>query len=100
MTSMLTSLKGMRDEAVHEIRSWDDLRRRLQGDRRCFAFFHPALPGEPLIFVEVALLPEMPGAIEPLITIGSEPKAREEFLHAVTDSGVPRRVARLPGGTG
>ena len=43
-------------EAVHEIEGWDDLRRRLAPDRRCFAFFHPALPGEPLIFVEVALV--------------------------------------------
>src|SRR6202022_4269622 len=42
-------------EAVHEIKGWDDLRRRLAPDRRCFGFFHPALPGEPLIFVEVAL---------------------------------------------
>ena len=42
-------------EAVHEIGGWDDLRRRLAEDRRCFAFFHPALPDEPLIFVEVAL---------------------------------------------
>ena len=45
-------------EAVHAIDGWDDLRRRLQPDRRCFAFFHPQLPDEPLIFVEVALLPE------------------------------------------
>lgn len=43
-------------EAVHEIKGWDDLRRRLAPDRRCFAFFHPALRGEPLIFVEVALV--------------------------------------------
>ena len=57
----------IRHEAVHEIDGWDDLRRRLQPDRRCFAFFHPQLPSEPLIFVEVALLPEMPGAIKPLI---------------------------------
>ncbi len=42
-------------EAVHEIRGWDDLRRRLASDRRCFAFFHPAMPDEPLIFVQVAL---------------------------------------------
>ena len=43
-------------ESVHEIENWDDLRRRLQpDDRRCFAFFHPAMPDEPLIFVEVAL---------------------------------------------
>jgi len=51
-------------EAVHEIRGWDDLRRRLDPkDRRCFAFFHPALVDEPLIFVEVALMSEMPDAI-------------------------------------
>ena len=42
-------------EAVHEIRSWDDLRRRLAHDRRCYGFFHPSLPAEPLIFVEIAL---------------------------------------------
>ena len=46
-------------EAVHEIRGWDDLRRRLAADQRCFAFFHPALPDEPLIFVEVALMDRM-----------------------------------------
>ena len=51
-------------EAVHEIRGWDDLRRRLDpADRRCFAFFHPSLVDEPLIFVEVALMPETPAAI-------------------------------------
>ena len=42
-------------EAVHAIDGWNDLRRRLEPDRRCFAFIHPVLPGEPLIFVEVAL---------------------------------------------
>lgn len=57
----------IRHEAVHAIDGWDDLRRRLQPDRRCYAFFHPQLPGEPLIFVEVALLPEMPAMIAPLI---------------------------------
>ena len=69
----------IRHEAVHEIRGWNDLRRRLQDDRRCFAFFHPALPDEPLIFVEVALLAEMPAAIEPLINIESEPKPQKDF---------------------
>jgi len=54
-------------EAVHEIRGWDDLRRRLAEDRRCFAFFHPALPDEPLIFVEVALTRGMADKIGPLI---------------------------------
>ena len=69
----------IRHEAVHEIRGWNDLRRRLQADRRCFAFFHPALPDEPLIFVEVALLEEMPDAIEPLINIDSESKPQKDF---------------------
>jgi malonyl-CoA decarboxylase len=54
-------------ESVHEIRGWDDLRRRLADDRRCFAFFHPALPGDPVIFVEVALVRGLPEAIAPLI---------------------------------
>jgi malonyl-CoA decarboxylase len=54
-------------EAVHAIRGWDDLRRRLAADRRCFAFFHPALPDEPLIFVEVALTRGLADAIGPLI---------------------------------
>ncbi len=47
--------KLIRYEAVHEIDGWSDLRRRLEDDRRCFAFFHPAMPDEPLVFVEVAL---------------------------------------------
>ena len=56
-------------EAVHAIDSWDDLRRRLAPqDRRCFAFFHPAMPGEPLIFVEVALTRGIPGAIHDLLS--------------------------------
>ena len=60
-------------EAVHAIDGWDDLRRRLQPDRRCFAFFHPQLPAEPLIFVEIALVPEMPAAIAPLIEKAAQP---------------------------
>jgi len=59
--------KLIQHEAVHAIDGWDDLRRRLQPDRRCFAFFHPQLPSEPLIFVEVALLPEIPAVITPLV---------------------------------
>ena len=66
-------------EAVHQIDGWDDLRRRLQPDRRCFAFFHPQLPHEPLIFVEVALLPEMPAAIAPLIDKASKPMTPDRF---------------------
>ena len=66
-------------EAVHQIDGWDDLRRRLQPDRRCFAFFHPQLPDEPLIFVEVALLPAMPDAIAPLIDKASTPLPPSSF---------------------
>ncbi|MFV0359319.1 malonyl-CoA decarboxylase [Tropicimonas sp.] len=55
-------------EAVHEIHDWDELRRRLHpSDRRCFAFFHPSMPGEPLIFVEVALTQGVPGSIQALL---------------------------------
>ena len=58
----------IRYEAVHEIRDWDDLRRRIEPiDRRCYAFFHPALIDDPLIFVEVALTETIPGAIAPLL---------------------------------
>ena len=71
--------KLIRHEAVHQIDGWDDLRRRLQPDRRCFAFFHPQLPSEPLIFVEVALLPEMPAAIAPLIDKRSTPLPAAQF---------------------
>ncbi|GAB3102150.1 malonyl-CoA decarboxylase [Aestuariicella hydrocarbonica] len=54
-------------EAVHEMSGWDDLRRRLADDRRCFAFFHPALDDEPLIFVEVALVKGMAGNVQELL---------------------------------
>ena len=73
----------IRHEAVHEVDGWDDLRRRLQPDRRCFAFFHPQLPDEPLIFVEVALVPEMAGAIAPLIDKKSTPLSPDQFKVAV-----------------
>lgn len=59
-------------EAVHEIRDWDSLRSRLQGNRRCFGFFHPAMPGVPLIFIEVALTTEMSGAIAPLLSLADQ----------------------------
>ena len=57
-------------EAVHEINSWDDLRARLApSDRQCFAFFHPLIPNDPLIFVEVALCEDIPESIEEIIKI-------------------------------
>jgi malonyl-CoA decarboxylase len=65
-------------EAVHEIKGWDDLRRRLAPDRRCFAFFHPALPGEPLIFVEVALVEGLATAVQPLLLLDAD----EDAAHA------------------
>jgi malonyl-CoA decarboxylase len=54
-------------EAVHEIQGWTDLKNRLEADRRCFAFFHPRMPDEPLIFVEVALVKGMAGNIHSLL---------------------------------
>ena len=75
--------KIIQHEAVHEIDGWDDLRRRLQPDRRCFAFFHPQLPDEPLIFVEVALLPEIPGAIAPLVNKKTDTVTPNHFKSAI-----------------
>jgi malonyl-CoA decarboxylase len=54
-------------EAVHEIRSWTDLKNRLEADRRCFGYFHPRMPEEPLIFVEVALVRGMAGSVQSLL---------------------------------
>ncbi|HXU66258.1 MAG TPA: malonyl-CoA decarboxylase family protein [Casimicrobiaceae bacterium] len=54
-------------EAVHAIRSWTDLRHRLESDRRCYAFFHPRMPDEPLVFVEVALMSRVAESIAPLL---------------------------------
>jgi malonyl-CoA decarboxylase len=59
--------KLIKYEAVHDIRSWDDVKNRLDSDRRCYGFFHPRLPGEPLIFVEVALIDTMADSITPLL---------------------------------
>ena len=59
--------KLMAYEAVHEIRGWTDLKNRLEADRRCFAFFHPRMPDEPLIFVEVALVAGMTGEVHALL---------------------------------
>ena len=76
--------KIIRYEAVHEIRDWDDLRRRIDPvDRRCYAFFHPALLDEPLIFVEVALTEQIPGAIAPLLAEDRQLVAIERARTAV-----------------
>jgi malonyl-CoA decarboxylase len=71
-------------EAVHEINSWDDLRARLApDDRRCFAFFHPLMPNEPLIFVEVALSNEIPNTINDIITIDRSVTLNQDINTAV-----------------
>ena len=54
-------------EAVHQIRSWSDLKNRLDSDRRCYAFFHPRMPMEPLIFVEVALTEHLADNVQTLL---------------------------------
>jgi malonyl-CoA decarboxylase len=66
-TPALVLEKLMQYEAVHEIQGWRDLHRRLESDRRCFAFFHPALPDEPIIFIEVALTKGMSERVQPLL---------------------------------
>jgi len=77
-------------EAVHEIRSWSDLRHRLDGDRRCYAFFHPSLPKEPLIFLQVALVEGLAGRIEPLLDEhgpGLEPeRADTAIFYSITNT--------------
>jgi malonyl-CoA decarboxylase len=69
-------------EAVHEITSWEDLRSRLEPeDRRCFAFFHPSMPNEPLIFVEVALTYGVPNSIQSVL---SYKRAKDDHVQANT----------------
>ena len=69
-------------ESVHAIQGWEDLRSRLRENRMCFAFFHPAMPDDPLVFVEVALTAGIPRAIAPLIAKTDEP-AKESDLDTV-----------------
>ena len=81
----------IRYEAVHEIRDWDDLRRRIDPvDRRCYAFFHPALVDEPLIFVEVALTESIPAAIAPLLAEDRQPvpieRARTAVFYSISNT--------------
>lgn len=71
-------------ESVHEITGWDDLQRRVQpADRRCFAFFHPSLPREPLIFVQVALTNQIPTMIGEVLATEREVLPAEEVTSAV-----------------
>ena len=70
-------------EAVHAIRSWRDLKNRLDSDRRCFAFFHPRMPDEPLIFVEVALVDGMAGNVQRLLDARAETHDTDEANTAI-----------------
>ena len=77
-------------EAVHEIRSWQDLHHRLDDDRRCYAFFHPSLPEEPLIFLQVALVEGLVGEVEPLLDEGgprlSPARADTAIFYSITNT--------------
>jgi len=75
--------KLIKYEAVHDIRSWADLKNRLDSDRRCYGFFHPSLPNEPLIFVEVALLHEMADNIMPLLDESAAPEDLQKATVAI-----------------
>jgi malonyl-CoA decarboxylase len=82
--------KIIRYEAVHAIHDWEDLRRRIDpSDRRCYAFFHPALVDDPLIFVEVALTRELPGAIAPILASEREKvepdRARTAVFYSISN---------------
>jgi malonyl-CoA decarboxylase len=66
-TSALILERLIEYEAVHQITGWSDLRRRLDADRRCYGFFHPALPSQPLIFIEIALVQGLPARVQPLL---------------------------------
>lgn len=73
--------KLIRYEAVHEIKSWTDMRNRLDSDRRCYAFFHPRMPEEPLIFIEVALVQQISRSIQALL---DESQPTLDPAHATT----------------
>ena len=77
-------------EAVHQIRSWDDLKNRLDSDRRCFAFFHPSMPDEPLIFVEVALVRGMADNVQVLLDLhapeGDPGKADTAIFYSISNA--------------
>ena len=87
--------KLIRYEAVHDIRSWDDVKNRLDSDRRCYGFFHPRLPGEPLIFVEVALINEIASSITPLLDEAAAPadldRATTAIFYSISNTQVGLR---------
>ncbi|MEO6986472.1 MAG: malonyl-CoA decarboxylase family protein [Paralcaligenes sp.] len=77
-------------EAVHEIRSWDELRRRVAKDRRCYAFFHPSMSDVPLIFVEVAFATKMVDNVQVLLDSQTPPddlsKARWAIFYSISNT--------------
>ena len=75
--------KLIKYEAVHDIRSWADVKNRLDSDRRCYGFFHPRLDGEPLIFVEVALMDAIADSITPLLDESAAPADLEKATTAI-----------------
>lgn len=82
--------KLIKYEAVHDIRSWADMKNRLDSDRRCYGFFHPRLPDEPLIFVEVALMDDIAGSITPLLDETAAPadlkKATTAIFYSISNT--------------
>ena len=74
-------------EAVHQVLDWEDLRRRLEADRRCFGFFHPSLPDEPLIFVEVALCRGLANSVQDLIfgAVEADPEADTAVFYSISN---------------
>src|SRR5699024_3599198 len=82
--------KLIKYEAVHDIRSWADLKNRLDSDRRCYGFFHPRLPNQPLIFVEVALVEQLCGSITPLLDEQAAPadlaKATTAIFYSISNT--------------
>ena len=82
-------------EAVHEIRSWSDLKNRLDSDRRCYAFFHPRMPMEPLIFVEVALVEELADNVQALLDerapVYDAQRAKTAIFYSISNTQVGLR---------
>ncbi|MBX3610288.1 MAG: malonyl-CoA decarboxylase [Hydrogenophaga sp.] len=87
--------KLIRYEAVHDVRGWADMKNRLDSDRRCYGFFHPSLAGEPLIFVEVALVNDIAGSITPLLDEAAAPadlsKATTAIFYSISNTQVGLR---------
>jgi len=82
--------KLIRYEAVHDIKSWSDVKNRLDSDRRCYGFFHPRLPDEPLIFVEVALGDHIADSMAPLLDEAAAPvdlaKATTAIFYSISNT--------------